>query len=591
MQKTDDNITSYGFNIINQSCSFMGLLKKHWLGLFLGSLLLLCTNIVMVILPTLINGGINFLDKGQSLILWSLYKYPLEIKSMEAIILLIVILALLASILRTLSRMVLFNIGRLIERDVRAKLFFHITVLDEPFFTKTSLGEIINHLTTDISNMRLVVGFALLNIINVIFILALNIPFLLKISAWLTSLVLVFFPLIILIIAIISKTMFKLNVTYQEKLGDLLNHTQENLSGAQVVRLFHKQEYEEARFKVVNEESYLAGLKLARIRVLLQPLMRLLIALSVSLILYFGGKYVISGRISLGDFVEINVRILQLAWPAMLLGLIISVINRGKASLNRINNILSYLPSIYDGNKAINHAHKLDVHELMLAKDKTPISFSLAKGQILGIVGQTGSFKTTLIKMLSRRIPLPLGKIFFDGHDLNSLTLTSLGKIMSVVASEPFLFNESISYNLSFENPHAHQDEINKIINLIRLNKDIKNFSHGLNTQIGEKGCTLSRGQKQKLALGRALLAKRPLLILDDALCAVDQETEQAIMREIINYVHDRMIIIISHRLAIMRYTTSIIVLDQGSILEQGNHEILMLAKGLYHDLVCMSKT
>lgn len=578
---------AYGYFLSHKPYGFMGLLRSHGVMLGVGAMLLLVTNLIMTMLPALVNGAVSLIERDQPLVLFGMPK-PLYLTSITGIVSIIIVAALIGAVLRTLSRIVLFDVGRIIERDLRAKLYFHICVLDERFFSKLSVGDLMNHLTTDITNIRLVTGFAVLNIVNIFFVFGFTVPLLLRIDPILACLALLPFPLIALAMQYITKKMFHATLSYQEQLSMMISHIQENLLGAHVVRLFHQQEREGERFLKTNQNTYDAGVRLGRIRVLMMPMMRLLVGFSVGLVLYFGGRAVFLGRISLGDFVEINGRILQLAWPAMSVGFILSMVSRGRASLERVNTLLRSMPTIQDGEKAISPVHKVDVHSLVMtssAHGKDAVNFSVHKGQMLGIVGPSGSFKSTLLKVLCRRHYVPDGHVFYNGHDINHLTLDSLYEQISVVPQESYLFNTSIKNNIRFARPDASDQEIDEVVALLRLDRDVRVFKDGLDTIVGERGVMLSGGQKQRVALARALVAKRGVLLLDDALSAVDKDTENHIVLNLRAYVRDAIVIVVSHRLSLLRQADSILVLDKGRIIESGRHDELLEKEGLYRSL------
>jgi ATP-binding cassette, subfamily B, multidrug efflux pump len=582
---SDTKIASrvYGFKLRNEKFTFMFLLRPYATSLAFGCLLLFITNLIMVCLPLLINGGVSLIERDQDFI-FNIFIVAINFSSIYWVLIAIVGFAIVGATMRTLSRVIIFDVGRTIERDIRKKLFFQISVLDEQFFLERSVGDLMNHLTTDVSSIRMVTGFAALNIVNIIFVFCFTVPLLLKIDFLLALVALLPFPLVMITTAGITKRMFHATIDYQAKLSRLVNHIQENLLGAHVVRLFHQQNQEAERFEITNHLTYEAGVKLARIRVLMMPVMRLMVGVSVGLVLYVGGNKVFANEISLGDFVEVNARILQLAWPAMSVGFVMSVISRGQASLQRINDLLDYMPIIKDGQHVLTQVERIDVHNLSLRKPGT-INFSLKRGQMLGIVGPSGSYKSTMLKAIYRRKLIADGIIFFDENDINNISLSSLYSNISVVLQEPFLFQKSIRENISFQRPDASLKEIDEVIKLVRLDLDFANLSYGIDTIVGERGITLSGGQRQRVALARALLAKRPVIILDDALSSVDANTESHIVSHLRDYLGDAIIIMATHRLFAIRDADEILVMEKGFVKQKGKHEELLRKSSLYQSL------
>ncbi len=583
---SEEFLKRLGSKIPHQEISFRGLIWPYWAKLALGALLLIASNAIVVLLPKLINMGVSLFENNESQS-GSFFGIHLEFSQISRIAISIAVLALFGAAIRILSRIVIFGVGRSIEYDARRMLFYQLSIFDEPFYTKHPIGDIMNHLTNDISNIRMVAGFAILNIMNIALIFMLNIPLLFAIDESLAFCALLPFPLIVIAMSVLSKRLFATAKVYQEEIGLMVSHVQENLLGAQLVRLYHRQDAEEKRFAKRNERCFDAAVKQAQVRMLLLPLMRLIIGLALALILFIGGRAIIAGRISVGDFVEINARILQLTWPAISIGFVMSMYSRGKASIARVNNLLNYNPHIIDGNIMLNKLNNITVKHLNI-NPKTPensLSFSLKPGQMLGVVGMSGSFKSMLLMTIYRRRSVARDCIFFNNYDINDLSLSSIYQQISVVTQDPSVFNQSIRHNLIFSNFSASQEEINEVLQITRLDRDLKQFSNGIETIVGERGVMLSGGQRQRLALARALLAKRPLLILDDALSAVDAETAQHIINGFGAYLQNTMIIVATHHLAAVKNASRIIVLDKGQVVADGDYDHLYNNSQLFREL------
>lgn len=583
--------SAFGQKFTKFVITYKSLLSSYKKNLLFGAMLLFTTNIISATLPRFINLGVNLIEKNQPQQM-SLFIYSFTFSSIRQIIFYIFMLAILGFFIRTQSRVVLFNIGRYIEKNLRSKIFDHLLVMDDFFYKKFSVGELMNYLTTDITNARLFSGFAMLNIINLFFVFLTTVPFLFSINTVLAFLALLPFPLVILATSGITQRLYLQTKEYQKILGSLQEHVQESLSAAQIVRLFHNQDFEESRFAVINEQNFIASMKLAKVRVLLYPIMRMVIGVCLFIILLIGIKFIVSNKITLGDFVEINARILQLTWPAMSVGFVLSIYQRGRASLFRINDLLERRPEILDGSIDISNIHKIEVKNFSLkigdSFELKNISFVAEKGKVLAIAGLTGSGKSTLIRAICRRIPVEQGSILIDKFDINNIFLKSFNENLSIANNEPFLFNTTIRENVLLGNPVSNI-EFEQVIKDVKLYDEIAKMSDGVNTVIGERGILLSGGQRQRLGLARALLLKRPVLILDDALTAVDIETENFIWTNLLKRSPYQLIIIVTNRPQLLMKADEILFMDQGKIRLRGRHDDLLRNDDLYSRLIGIS--
>jgi len=367
---------------------------------------------------------------------------------------------------------------------------------------------------------------------------------------------------------------------------------QENLAGQAVVRAFSREDGEVERFKKSAAAVYVAAMKLATIRLAMGPVMAMLASLSIAISLYAGGRAIIDGRLNVGDVVEINTRLMQLAWPTIAMGFIVSVYQRGKASLSRINDILKVQPDIVDG--PVKKKMAGDVAAKGLTVEVAPgvvaladFTASAARGKVLGVVGKNASGKSTLLRALARQVPCPRDQLFVDDVDVNDWHLSALHEGMGVVPEDGFLFSATLKENLAFGRPDASAAEIEAVVDLVDLRRDVDSFPDKLETVVGERGVTLSGGQRQRTALGRAILAMPAVLLLDDSLSAVDAETEANIVAALKRGFGGvtPTLVVVSHRLSAVRDADEIVVLDQGRIVERGKHDALLALGGLYADL------
>lgn len=570
----------------------------------IGVVWLLLSNALLLLVPRLVNDGIA-VATASPLPSQSFVRPVASLLGMEPGLLLIVawlvFAAAVGAVVRVASRVVLFNVGRDVERGLRSELFAHISTLSPAFFRRSSVGDLMSRCTNDMTNVRLMAGFALLNALNAGITFVATLPLMFALDPWVAGLSLLPFPLVILAAQSVSRVMFKRTRENQEALGKLTTAVQENLAGQQVVRAFSREEGERLRFQDAADHVYEAAMRLATVRLAMGPLMGLMGSLAIGVCLYTGGHAIVEGRLGVGDVVELNTRLIQLAWPTIAMGFILSVYQRGKASLSRINELLLERPDIVDGPVALAMEGRVEAQNLSVevAPGKTALadfSVDVAPGRVLGIVGLTGSGKSTFLRALARQTPCPRGQLFIDGVDVNDWHLRALHQGIGVVPEDGFLFSATLEENLAFGRPDATAAEVEAVVDLCDLRRDVNAFPDGLKTVVGERGVTLSGGQRQRVALGRAILARPAVLLLDDSLSAVDAETESRVVAALRRGFtpataaagptpRPPSLIVVSHRLSAVRAADEIVVLDAGRVVERGVHDELLAKAGLYADL------
>lgn len=518
-----------------------------------------------------------------------------ELERTRAFATYLIAVAVLAALARIASRILIFNSGREVELDVRDELFRKLEALPPSFYRRMPSGQIMSRAVNDLTQVRLLLGPGLLNLTNTALAYAVVVPLLFLKDAALAGLTLVALPGLVVAGQIFSRRMYRYNREAQEKLGELQNKVQENLGGIMTVRAYRREPAERAWFGRLNDAYVAVNLRLARLRGVLFPLMGLFGAVGTIVLLYAGGARIIDGRMTVGDFVEFNAYIAALTWPTIALGWMLSLWQRGIASMDRINEIFTVEPSVADGPVTLPECRgKIELRNLSFrypdsGPDSPPalveVSTQIAAGETVVIVGRTGSGKSTLLKALLRLIEVPPGTVFLDDHDVTQLSLASLRGAMSYAPQEAFLFSRSLLDNVRFSWPEADRPAVEAATESAALARELAGFSEGLDTVVGERGVTLSGGQRQRTALARALLVRRPVLILDDTLASVDTETEQQILAALARHTERCTTLLVTHRLAGAQLADRILVMDEGRIVEQGTEAELLGRGGLYAEM------
>ena len=548
-----------------------------------GAVFLVATNLAANAMPWLMKQAVEATERGDLDALWSR-------------VLLLAAFAAVGAVVRVLSRVFVFNGARYIEYDLRNRLFSHLVVLPPPWYGKQATGDLMSRVTNDVTYLRLLFGPGMLNVVNTICAYAMALPLLLIIDVQLALFTLFPIPVLLALSRTVARSIQVRQRAVSDELSALSARVQESLTGMGVIKAFSLGARERASFGDRNEAYLEKSLRLVTARGLFMPLVGSIAGLGTLILLFAGGWAVATERIGLGDLVAFMGYLTMLTWPTMALGWVISSWQRGLAAIERLREVLDVQPSIADPDDPMPLPRPdgaLEVRGLTIGHgDREPtltdVSLAIPAGGSLGVVGRTGCGKTTLISTLARLLDVPEGTVFLDGVDITRLTLADLRSAVALVPQDAFLFSTSLRDNIAFADPvPGGEDREARVVaagRLASLDREVEAFPDGWDTVVGERGITLSGGQRQRTAIARALLADRPVLILDDALSSVDAETEQHILAGLRRAATGRTTVVVSHRLSGVAWCDQVLVLADGRVAQSGSHESLLEQGGWYAD-------
>ena len=566
----------------------MGRLKRYvwryrWRYL-VGGLCLLGTATLVMWIPWWIREAVRAIENGGPLGEVAYY------------CLLIGVAAVAQGIVRTYSRALIFNAGRNVEYDLRNDVFAHLQKLPRSFYHSQQTGDLMSRVINDISAVRVMLGPGILNIVNAPLYYVYALALMLSMDARMTLAAMLPFALLMFAARRFRGGIMQSSLEVQRQMSVLSSHVQENLSGMHVVKTFTQEDFQIREFIRLNEEFQAKSMELAKMRGIVSPVMQGVNGLTVLIVIWYGGIRVVHGDLLVADIVAFIAYLNTLAWPTAAFGWMLSLLERGRAAVKRLDEILEREPEIADPpnpapvpaleqgiefrNVSFAYGGQTNGHAAL-----DGVSFSLPVGRTVGLVGRIGSGKSTVAQLVPRLFDVSAGQILMDGRDIRTLSLSELRKNLGYVPQDPFLFSTSLRRNLLFGRDDLSHEALPDAVTIAKLDRDVEIFPGGLDTLVGERGVTLSGGQKQRATLARALLMDPPVLILDDCLSSVDAQTEAEILQGLKSILREKTCLIISHRISAVKSADEILVLDEGQILERGNHEQLIRHGGIYAEL------
>jgi len=568
----------------NTKYSFKYFFNKYRSRYILGIVWLVMVDTLQLIIPWLLG---DFTDR--------LKLKNIDMQGIILYALIIIGIAILTAFFRYLWRLYIVGTSQLLEKQIRENFYRHLLKLSTNYFNEQKTGDLMAHATNDIKAVRQAMGPGVVMFFDAIFLTVATISILIvQIDIRLTLIALIPLPFLAILSTYFSKSIHEKFTAVQEAFSNLTDKVQENFSGIRVIKAFTQEDMEIEKFASANKLNYDKNIDLIKTWGLFHPMVQFITSLSFLIVIWYGGTLTIKGIISLGDFVAFNSYLGLLTWPMMAVGFVINLMQRGTASLKRLNKIFSEQPELYDkdvtkgieiqGNiKFDNLSFSYNDEEETVLKD---INLEIKPGQTVAFLGKTGSGKTTLINLLLRLFNVNDGELFIDGYDINKVPIKKLRSEIGIVPQDNFLFSSTIGENIAFFDPdNINEEEIKQAAKITEVYDNIMEFPNKFDTILGERGVTLSGGQKQRISMARAIVKRPKVLILDDSFSAVDTHTEEKILNNLKPVMENRTVVLVSHRISTIKNADMIYVLDEGKILESGTHEELIENDKLYNDI------
>lgn len=559
-------------------------IKKYKLGYIIGALFLILIDYLQTRIPIIIGNVIDGLEKNN---------ISIDEIGNKAITLAIVAAVIILG--RILWRLLIFGAARKIERDIRNDLFEHLEKLSQTYFNNNKTGEIMAYVTNDLEAVRQAMAMGVLMVFDVAALLMFTLyNMVTEINISLTIAAVIPLVFIALVTSKLGPTLFRKFASRQDAFAKVSDFVQEDLSGIKVIKAFVQQEKEIEAFEKVNHNYFKENMNLMKMYAAMNPVMTSIAGAAMAVAISYGGYITVNGAITVGNFVAFLQFLGMLVWPMMAIGMTINIITMGSASLKRIESVLHQKVEIYDSDNAKsldNFEGSIKFNNLSYKYPETDtyalenISFEVKRGETLGIVGRTGSGKTTLVNLLLRLYNVDKNSIFISGTDIMDIPLKTLRENIGYVPQDNFLFSDTIKNNIDFSDGNLSMDKVISAAEFACVHDNIEDFKESYGTIVGERGVTLSGGQKQRVSMARALIKEPEILILDDSVSAVDTDTEEKILNNLEKQRSGKTNIIIAHRISTIQHADHIIVIDEGKLIEQGNHDQLVANNGLYNSL------